>query len=125
MKKIIFALLAVIFAVSLCFAQGSEEPSASASQSALPAAQAETKFFTGTVNSVSVGNVNEGTKPQITVVDNNGQNLTFLIESGAIIVDKDWNTLALTDINNDTKVTVTYTTDADGTNKAQSIKAIE
>jgi len=125
MKKILFALLAVAFVVSLCFAQEPEESSASASQSAPAVSQAEIKSFTGKVYSVSVGNVDEGTKPQITVTDDNGQNLIFVIESGALIADKDGNILAPTDIKNDSKVSVTYTTDADGTNKAQSIKATQ
>ena len=133
MKKILFALLAVAFVVSLCFAQESEDtsvlvsqPAAStSSQSAPPVSQAETKSFTGKVNSVSVGNVDEGTKSQLTVMDDNGQSLSFVIDSGALIADKEGNTLAPIDINNDSKVTVTYTTDTDGTNKAQSIKATE
>jgi len=122
MKKILFALLAVAFTASLCFAQESEEPSVSASQSAPSTPQAETKSFTGKINSVSVGNVDEGTKPQITVVDDNGKNLSFVIESGALIADKDGNILSPAVIKNDSKVAVTYTTDVDGTNKAQSLK---
>ena len=125
MKKILFALFAVAFAFSLCFAQESEESSASANQSALPVFQAETKSFTGKVDSALVGNADEGAKPQITVTDDNGKNLSFVIESGALIADKDGNILAPADIKNDSKVTVTYTTDADGTNKAQSIEATE
>jgi hypothetical protein len=123
MKKILFALLAVAFAASLCFAQESEE--SSASQSGPPVFQAETKSFTGKVYSVSAGNADEGTKPQITVTDDNGQNLIFVIDSGVLIADNDGNILTPADIKNDSKVTVTYTTDADGTNKAQSIKATE
>ncbi len=123
MKKILFALLAVAFAASLCFAQESEE---SSSQSAPPLSQSETKSFTGRVNSVSVGNVDVGTKPQIAVVDDHGQNNpSFVIDSRTLIADKDGNILALTDVKNKSKVTVTYTTDADGTNKAQSIKLVE
>ena len=125
MKKILFALLAVAFVVSLCYAQESQDPSPSANQSAPSTSQAETKLFTGKVNSVSVGNVDEGTKPQITVTDDNGQNLSFVIDSSALITDKDGNMLVLTDIKNDSKVMATYTIDADGTNKAQSVKVIE
>ena len=129
MKKIIFALLAVVFAVSLCFAQESEESSVSASQSAppvyQPTYQVETKSFTGKVNSVSIGNVDEGTKSQITVTDDNGQNLSLAVDSDALITDKDGNMLNPTDIKNDSKVIVTFTIDADGTNKAQYIKATE
>ena len=129
MKKIIFALLAVVFAVSLCFAQESEESSVSASQSTLPVYQptyqVETKSFTGKVNSVSIGNVDEGTKSQITVTDDNGQNLSLVVDSDALITDKDGNMLDSTDIKNDSKVIVTFTIDADGTNKAQYIKATE
>ena len=122
MKNIFFALFAVVFVFSLCFAQESEQSSASTSQSAPSTPQAEIKSFTGRVNSVSAGNVDEGTKPKITVVDDNGQNPSFVIDSGALIADKDGNILAPSDIQNDTKVTITYIIDADGTNKAQSIK---
>ena len=117
MKKIPFSLLAIAFAASLCFAQESEETSASASQSATSTPQAETKSFTGKVKVVSVGNVEEGKEPQITVTDDNGQNLSFVIETVAI--------LTAADIKNGSKVTVTYTTDANGTNKVQSIKLVE
>jgi len=125
MKKIFFVLPAVVFTASLCFAQESERSSALASQSALPVSQVESKSFTGKVNVVSVGNVNEGVKSQITVMDDNGQSLGFALESGALITDKDGNILTLTDIKNDTKITVTYITEADGTNKAQAIKVSE
>jgi len=125
MKKVLFALFVVVLVVSLCYAQESEGSSASTSQSAPPVSQAETKSFTGKVNSVSIGNVDEGAKPQITVTDDNGQNLNFVIDSGVMIEDKDRNMLVFTDIKDDSKVVVTYTTDADGINKAQSVKVIE
>jgi len=125
MKKMFFALFAVVFVVSLCYAQESEESSAQASQSAPPVSQAETKSFAGKVNSVSVGNIDEGVKSKITITDDSGQNLSLVIDSGALIADKDGNILAPADIKNDSKVTVAYVTDADGINKAESIKAIE
>ena len=125
MKKILFVLFAVAFAASLCFAQDSNESSTSTSQSVLAVSQAETKSFTGKVNFVSVGNADEGTKPQITVTDDSGQNLNFVIDSIAIITDKDGNMIDPGDIKNGTKVTVTYTTDTDGTNKVQYIKTTE
>ena len=129
MKKIIFALLAVVFAVSLCFAQESEESSVSASQSTLPVYQptyqVETKSFTGKVNSISVGNLDEGTKTQITVTDHKGQNVNLIIDSDTLVTDKDGNMLEPANINNASEVAVIYTVDADGINKAQSVKATE
>ena len=125
MKQIFFALLAVAFVFSLCFAQEPEESSASASQSAPAVSQAGTKSFTGKVYSVTVDNADEGTKTQIMVTDDNRQNPSFVIPSGALIADKDGNILAPSEIKKDSKVTVTYTTDADGTNVAQSVKVIE
>ena len=128
MKKLLFALLSVLFAASLCFAQESSDSSASASQSTpayQPTYQVESKFFSGKVNSVSAGNSDEGTKLQITVVDDSGQNLVLVIGPDALVTDKDGNMLDPADIKDGGKVTVTYTTDADGTNKAQSIKEAE
>lgn len=125
MKKIFFALFAVAFVFALCFAQQSPDSSASTSPSTPPVSQPETKFFTGKVNAVSAGNADEGTKPQVTVTDDNGQNLTFVIDTGALIADKDGNVLASSDIKSDSKVTVSYIVDEDSTNKAESIKAIE
>ena len=48
-----------------------------------------------------------------------------MVDSDALITDKDGNMLDSTDIKNDSKVIVTFTIDADGTNKAQYIKATE
>ena len=129
MKKILFALLAVAFVVSLCFAQEPDESSTSDSQSASsvyqPVYQVETKSFTGKVNSISVGNLDEGTKTQITVTDHKGQNVNLIIDSDTLVTDKDGNMLEPANINNASEVAVIYTVDADGINKAQSVKATE
>ena len=125
MKKILFVLFVLAFSASLCFAQNSEEPSGDAAQSVPSTPQAETKSLTGKVSSVSVGNVNEGIKPQVIVTDNNGQALTLTIEPDSIIADKDANVLTVIDIKNDSDITVTYVTDTDGTNKVQSLEVTQ
>jgi hypothetical protein len=119
MKKILFALFAVAFVSSLCFAQ---QPTAPVSQAAPK--PVETKTFTGKVESVSLADSTKGTKSEIVAVDEKGQKLTFVVRTTATINDKDGKSITLGKIAKDIKVVIEYTTKKD-TNRAKSIKVVE
>lgn len=121
MKKMLLAVLAIIFVSSLCFAQNATAPVSKPS----PVASIETKNITAKVDSVTIGDVAKGTKSELVVVDDNGQKLSFQVKNGTPITNKDGMTIALSDIKKDSKVAVEYTIKANGTNKAQSIKVVE
>ena len=117
MKKILFALVAVAFVTSLCFAQ----TESAAACKAAPAA-VETKTFSGTVESVSFGGGRKGAKPAIVVADDKGQKLDFVAKSSAAITGKNGKTIDMTDIKKGDKVSVKYIIRSDGVNRAKSIK---
>jgi outer membrane lipoprotein-sorting protein len=120
MKKIIFALLAVAFVSSLCFAQ---QPTAPVSQAAPK--QFEIKTFTGKVDSVLISDPTKGIPSQIVVVDNKGQELTFTVRITTTITDKDGAATTLDNIEKDNKVVIEYTTNQTGINRAKSVKVVE
>jgi len=105
MRKILFALVAVAFVTSLCFAQ-----------------TIETKTFSGTVEAVSFGGGRKGAKPSIVAVDDKGQKIDFVAKSKATITGKDGKAIDMTDIKKGDKVSVQYTTRSDGINRAKSVK---
>jgi len=121
MRKLLLALFAVAFTVSLSFAQSVMEPPAPTDQSTQSTSPTKIKFFSGKVKSISVGNVDKGTNSQITVTDDTRQELSFIVESGTLITGNNGSTLTFADIKNDSQVNVQYTSEADGTNKAQAI----
>ncbi len=120
MRKILFALLAITFISSLCFAQQAQAPVTKPTPAPVVA-----RTLTGKVDSVSVGDATKGTKSELVVVADNGQKLSFVVKAGTPITAKDGKTLTLSDIKNDNKVTVKYTTSKMGAHKAQSIKLVE
>jgi nitrous oxide reductase accessory protein NosL len=117
MKKILFAILAVSFVSSLCFAQQAKAPVAQS-------APVETKTFTGKVESVTIGDLTKGVKPEIVVVDESGQKLNFSIKSYTTFTAPDGKALTLNELKNDNKVTITYTTNQAGMHKAESVKVL-
>ena len=151
MKKTLFALFAVVFVVSICFADevsvtsgmdkgsnpnqapGSSLASTQASSgnttptptqlpgSANSPAPAATTAFTGKVDSILNGM--NGMNPQITVKDDKGQETTFVVANDATIIGKDGSATSLDWISKDDKVAMEYTTDQSGAKIVKSIKA--
>ena len=120
MKKIFFSLFVFLFIASLCFAQQAQVPISKLM--AAQAAQKPVETFTGKVVLVTIGDVSTGVKSELVVVADEGQELSFVVKSNAPIIDKDAKTVNLSDIKKDDRVIVTYTMNAMGTHKAQSIK---
>jgi hypothetical protein len=150
MKKIFFALFAVASVTSMCFAQeasvldsaGNSANSTQVSSNAVTPAQvpsatvatsqpsssapslAGTTIFTGKVDSVFSGSSMSGAGPQITVKDDKGNGITFIIASDATIIGKDGSPTTLTWIDKDNKVSMEYITNQDGSKTAKSIKVL-
>jgi len=118
MKKMLFAVLVLTFTSSLCFAQEAQAP-------ATTSVSVGTKTFTGKVCSVAIGDATLEAKSEFGIVDDNGQTIGFAVEKGTPVTDKAGKAATLSGIKNDIKVTVEYTIEANGTNKAQSIKFVE
>jgi hypothetical protein len=120
MKKMLFALIAVVFVSSLCFAQEVSAPSRVSNTTASVKVKIET--FIGDVILVSIGNA--GTNSKILVRDDNGKVLTFRVTAYADIIDKNGNPTTL-DWTENKKVAIKYTVnDENGTRMVRSIKVL-
>ena len=119
MKKILFAVLVLTFASSLCFAQQTSVPvSPSATK------QVETKSVVGKIDSITLANTTKGTHSAIAVVDEKGQKMDFAVKVSTVISAKDGKKLTFSDLKKDSKVIVEYVMTEKGT-RAQSIKLVE
>jgi len=107
MRKIFFALLAITFVSSLCFAEEVSAP-------------AGTETVTGRIDSVST----TGEKPQMTVRGEDGALTVFLIAPDATIIGKDGNVTTLTWIKGN-KASMAYTSSPNGAIRTvRSIKVL-
>jgi hypothetical protein len=110
MKKVFFTFLVLCFSCVAGFAQqnqtGTDAPSIKA--------QTDTKIFSGTVDAVPSAN-DDQQKVEMFVTDNSGQKMSFWIDRDADVSLFDY-------VEKGDKVNVEYTTNADGTNTAKSIK---
>jgi len=122
MKKILFALVAVAFVATLCFAQKGQTASGSLAPSNRAAVPLVAKTFVGKVESVSWGGGHKGAKPGIMAIDDKGQQMDFVAKSNATITGKNGKPIDMTDIKKGDKISVSYVTRSDGVNRAKSIK---
>lgn len=118
MKKVVFALLAFTFIVSLCFAQGVGVTPLD--QKITP----ETKIFVGEIVSETlIIDSIEGSKEEITVMDAKGNKMKFVLLPPIVIYDEDIAPTVNTAEKGD-KVFVLYNVIADGRNDAELIHTI-
>jgi hypothetical protein len=137
MRKLTFLVFAFLFVSSLSFAQEASVPEKSTSVAPAPVVSAPvpvsqtvqapslTKAVTGKVDSITIGDIAQGTKSELIVVAEDGQKLSFVVKNGTPVIDKDAKNITLSDLKKDFKVTVNYTMKVTGTNRAQSIKLLE
>ena len=109
MRRITLTLIAVMFMGRLSFAQDSSA----------------VRTYTGKVESISVANPKEATPSVITVVDDKGQRMNFVVEPKTIIYDKDDKAPALGKIEKEDRVIIEYRTSKEGFNIAELIKSVE
>ncbi len=125
MKKTLLVLFVVAFVGTLCFAQEAQAPVSQPTVSQTVQAPVVTKTISGKVDSVTIGDVTKGTKSKLVVVTDSGEKLSFVVKDGTPVTDKDRNTVALSDLKKDNKVTVVYTPGKMGIYRVQSIKLVE
>jgi hypothetical protein len=127
MKKIIFALLVFALMGSLCFAQSSTTYKVEATSESNEG-QTFVKVFKGKVESVSFGDAIRGISTEITVADDKGQRLNFVVlRLETTITDKDGSTITLDEIKKDDNVVIKYRIIKGRklSKMAQSIKVVE
>jgi hypothetical protein len=125
MKKMLFALIAVVLFSSLCFAEQPTAPAKDAPKPAAPASESTPKpvgfqILTGKMDSITIGDAVKGENSEIAVIDEKGQKMNF-IATASLILAKDRKILTLSDLKKDDKVVVKYTTTEEGANIAHFI----
>lgn len=117
MRQIFFVTLIIMLGSSFCFAQMSVTPKASP----ISTTTSEAKTLTGKVESVTIADATKGTKSEITVAEDNGNKISFLVKSTATIYDAEGKTISLDKLKKNDSVRVKYTA-KEGANEAVSIK---
>jgi len=117
MKQIPFALAALIFASSLCFAQP-----VSSLNIQVVSKPGEIYTFTGKVLYLSLADAVKGTKTEIGVEDEKGQKYGFTVNFWTAIYDKTGKRIDPDGIGKGNKVVIEYKFDSI---KAKSIKLLE
>ena len=124
MKDALFTLITIFGLSTVCFAQQS-----SASTVVLPDKVGipllREKICKGKIESISVANSKNGTPAEITVLDESGQRMKFVVKSGTTISDEDDKTPSLDKIGKEDNVIIEYSTTQDDSNVAQSVKSVE
>lgn len=122
MKKILIAVLALVCVASLCYA--AEEKAAVANEPVGAVVEA-TGTFVGKVVSVVTEPSAEMKGPAITVVDEAGKVVTYPVDPTVKIVDAAVNAVTLDQLKQGSTVSVEYSKDASGAEKAKTIKVVE
>ena len=113
MRDTFFTFIAIVCLSTICFAQ---QPSNST---------VVLKICKGKIESVSVANPKNGTLAEITILDEKGQRIKFVVKPGTTISDEDDKIPSLDKIGKDDNIIIEYSTTEDGRNIAQSIKSVE
>ena len=113
MKDALFTLITIFGLSTVCFAQQSSPLTI------------VLKICKGKIESISVANSKNGTPAEITVLDESGQRMKFVVKSGTTISDEDDKTPSLDKIGKEDNVIIEYSTTQDGSNVARSVKSVE
>jgi len=113
MKDTFLTLIALLSLSTMCFAK---QPTSSAVIS---------KICKGKIETISLANPKNKTPAEITVLDDKGQRIKFVVKSSTIISDEDEKTPSLDKIGSKDNVIIEYSTTKEGINIAESIKSIE
>ena len=118
MKRQILVLLVVfVFCFSAVYSLASQ-----ATQAAKKPVQHKT--FVGTVETLTMGDTAKGTKTELVVVNEAKQKMTFVVTAATVVHDSQGKATAVDKCKAGTKVSVKYTTTAEGVNDAISIKIL-
>ncbi len=125
MKRILAVLFIVMLTGGLCFAQEANKAAAAPAQPAVSMKAVETKTLIGTTESVTIADPAKGTKSGISVVDDTGKKVDFLVKDTTTIYDSQWLPTTLSQIVKSIKVKVRYSTTKESVNEAVSINVIK
>jgi hypothetical protein len=117
MKKIIIIMCALFFISAMAFAEET------ATKKPTTPAKIEYKYLTGKIDTVTLENKEQGIKPQLVVVDKNGNKTTFFVTTTTKIFGKDKKALTLDKLIKDENVRVKYII-KEGVNEAVTINVI-
>lgn len=113
MKDTFFTLIAILCLSTICFAQQSTDSTV------------VLKICRGKIESISVANPKNRTPAEITVLDEEGQRIKFVVKPGTRVSDEDDKTPSLDKIGKEDNVIIEYKTTQKGINIAESIKSVE
>jgi len=120
MRNILFILLLLAFATSICLAQNPAAPVKPVVSTAVV-----TKTLSGKVDSVTVADPAKGTKSEIVVIGDTGVKTALLVKTSTTIYDADWKAITLDKIQKDAMVKVKYATTKEGVNEATWISLLK
>jgi hypothetical protein len=135
MKKVFLSFIALTAMATLALAQQATAtaPAAAAAPGSVPVAPmvvpstvpTAEKTLVGVVKSVSTADAAKGTKSEIVVADESGKTTNILVKATTTLYDADGKAVMLDKIMANSKVSVVYTTTAEGVDEAKSVKVVK
>ena len=126
MKKIIVAVLALLCAASLCYAADESAAASSKATEPVGALVEATGVYVGNIASIAVQGTTQGkVNGLMTVSDEKGTTKIFPLDETVKVVDTTLNTLTLNQLKKGEKVSVEYSKDQSGQEKAKTINVVQ
>jgi hypothetical protein len=122
MKKLLLALMILGLGTSVAMAQNSAVSKKSATK-ATAAKTTEYKYVTGKVDAITLADAAKGTKAEISVTEESGKKVTFMVKTSATVHDAAGVVTTLDKVKKDDKVKVKYSS-KEGVNEAVTVKLI-
>ena len=117
MKKIPLFVLVGCLLSSICFAQ--QVPVSVKKNQVFPVS------FSGKVDNVVMADTAKGSKPELSVVGDNGKKMVFVISGSTVLSDAALKEITLDKLNKDDKVQIVYKHVIPGGNEAITIKLLK
>lgn len=122
MKKIALVVLAVMVTASFCYA--ADDVKVNEPMGAM--ADATGKFVGKVVSVATLGQADKAQgASQVTVADESGKAVVFVVDPAAKVVDATLNAITLKDLKAGEKVSVEYSKDKEGAEKAKAINVVK
>jgi hypothetical protein len=120
MKKLPFVVCTVVCTIALCFAQEAPSSGEEATQK-----QDDFKIFAGKVEMATPASFSEKTPARLTVIDEDGQRVNFVVDPHATIISKTGEAITTSKIKKDNYVRIEYIVAPKNKRVAKSIKVVE
>ena len=131
MKKTVIVLCALVLSSGLCFAADKpammEKPGMmqDKAKDTMGMVRDAAKVFQGKIKTVKVADSAQGGKSEVTVVDDSGKSMNFMVSSVTTIYDLTLQPLMLDKIKQDDKVLIKYSMNKDNAAEAHSINLLK